>query len=348
VRCLTAAGLLQHQVLTQTWIGGALGDKMSRYALLIREQEPYIWDFGSAARHHRLFSPWLLPERSRPGLLGLRGAVAPDAGLIEGAVREIKGLLEDAGVAHLPVGLDITELPFIFEMQRQGLTVVDAQQRMLDAREIKSIDEILLLNTAAAMVDGVYRHISEQLKPGIRENDIVALASHMLYRLGSEQVEAINSVSGERRNPHPHNFSDRIIRPGDQAFFDIIHSYNGYRTCYYRTFVVGKPTAAQTDAYTRRGSGWMRQLRPCGLVSGPIGSLDCGRRRRILDSMARWRPSDCSSDTDSGSGCMNGRSSAGSTVWIIPSRSKRAWCSSWKPIAPQRMGSRLPGSRTRL
>lgn len=41
--------------VTQTRIGGALGDKMSRYALLIREQEPYIWDFGSAARHHRLF-----------------------------------------------------------------------------------------------------------------------------------------------------------------------------------------------------------------------------------------------------------------------------------------------------
>src|SRR5574339_187446 len=46
---------------TQTWIGGALGDKMTRYALLTRDGEPMLWDFGSAARHHRLYSPWLKP-----------------------------------------------------------------------------------------------------------------------------------------------------------------------------------------------------------------------------------------------------------------------------------------------
>ena len=44
--------------------------------------------------------------------------------------------------------------------------------------------------------------------------------------------------------PHPHNFTDRLIRPGDQAFFDIIQSFMGYRTCYYRTFNVGTRDAA--------------------------------------------------------------------------------------------------------
>jgi Xaa-Pro dipeptidase len=215
-----------------------------------------LWDFGSAARHHRLFSPWLDPSNCHAGMLGLRGAIAPSAGLMESAVREIKGLLEDAGVAGEPVGVDIVEPAFLFEMQRQGLHVVDAQQLMLDARVIKSDDEIMLLNQAAAMVDGVYQDIVEALKPGIRENQIVALANQRLYDMGSDQVEAINAVSGERCNPHPHNFSDRLIRPGDQAFFDIIHSFNGYRTCYYRTFGVGTATASQRDAYTRARE-WM-------------------------------------------------------------------------------------------
>jgi Xaa-Pro aminopeptidase len=241
---------------TQTWIGGALGDKMTRYALLTRDSGPKLWDFGSAARHHRLHSPWLDPKDCHAGMLGLRGAIAPTAGLMESAVREIKGLLEDAGVADQPVGVDIVEPPFLFEMQRQGLRVVDAQQLMLDARQIKSSDEIMLLNQAAAMVDGVYQDIVEALKPGIRENEIVALANKRLYEMGSDQVEAINAVSGERCNPHPHNFSDRIIRPGDQAFFDIIHSFNGYRTCYYRTFSVGSATASQRDAYTKARE-WM-------------------------------------------------------------------------------------------
>jgi Xaa-Pro dipeptidase len=234
---------------TQTWIGGALGDKMTRYALVARGQDPFLWDFGSAVRHHKMYSKWFDDDNWRAGMLGMRGAVAPSAGLMVEAVKEIKGLLEDFGLADMPVGVDIVEPPFLFEMERQGLTVVDAQQLMLDAREIKSQDEIMLLSQAAAMVDGVYQNIVDVLKPGIRENEIVALANKRLYEMGSDQVEAINAISGERCNPHPHNFTDRIIRPGDQAFFDIIHSFNGYRTCYYRTFGVGSATDSQRDAY---------------------------------------------------------------------------------------------------
>jgi Xaa-Pro dipeptidase len=184
---------------------------------------------------------------------------------MESAVREIRGILEDAGLADSPIGMDIVEPPFLFEMERQGLRVVDAQQLMLDARQIKSPDEIMLLTQAAAMVDGVYQDIVEVLKPGIRENEIVALANKRLYEMGSDQVEAVNAISGERCNPHPHNFTDRLIRPGDQAFFDIIHSYNGYRTCYYRTFAVGSATASQRDAYTKARE-WMdasiRMIKP--------------------------------------------------------------------------------------
>ena len=239
-----------------TWVGGALGDKMTRYCLLTRGGEPIVWDFGSAARHHKLFAPWLEPDNCRAGMLGLRGAIAPRAGLFESAVKEIVGLLGDAGVLGQPIGLDIVELPFLFELQKAGVDVRDAQQTMLDARVIKNQDELMLLSQAAAMVDGVYQDIFEALKPGVRENEIVALANKRLYEMGSDQVEAINSVSGERCNPHPHNFTDRIIRPGDQAFFDIIHSYNGYRTCYYRTMSVGSSTAVQRDAYTQARE-WM-------------------------------------------------------------------------------------------
>jgi Xaa-Pro dipeptidase len=239
-----------------TWIGGALGDKMTRYCLLTRGGEPIVWDFGSAARHHKLFAPWLEPDNCRAGMLGLRGAIAPRAGLFESAVKEIVGLLGDAGVMGQPIGLDIVELPFLFELQKAGVDVRDAQQTMLDARVIKNQDELMLLSQAAAMVDGVYQDIFEALKPGVRENEIVALANKRLYEMGSDQVEAINAVSGERCNPHPHNFTDRIIRPGDQAFFDIIHSYNGYRTCYYRTLSVGSSTAVQRDAYTKARE-WM-------------------------------------------------------------------------------------------
>src|SRR3954452_14097243 len=116
-------------------------------------------------------------------------------------------MLGRARLADLSVGVDIVEPTFLFQMERQGLGLVDAQQLMLDARLIKSADDIILLNQAADMVDGVYQDIIEALKPGIRENEIVALANKRLYEMGSDQVEAVNAVSGERCNPHPHNFT---------------------------------------------------------------------------------------------------------------------------------------------
>ena len=129
---------------------------------------------------------------------------------MDSAAKEIKQMLVDNGLADMPLGVDICEPPMMLALQAEGIEVRDAQQVMLDAREIKSIDEIVLLNQAAAMVDGVYHMIGEELKPGVRENDIVAKANEMLYEMGSDDVEAINAISGERCNPHPHNFTYRI------------------------------------------------------------------------------------------------------------------------------------------
>jgi len=235
--------------ITSTHIGEWARDKVARFAMLTPTDEPILWDFGSAAKVHRLHAPWLRPENSRAGMTGLRGSVAPEAGLSDDLARIVHDIMREQGVAGEPLGVDIAELPMIFALQKCGLKVVDGQQAMLDARQIKSKDEITLLSMAAAMVDGVYQTIFEALKPGIRENELVAIANKQLYDMGSDDVEAINAVSGERGYPHPHVFSDRLIRPGDQAFFDIIQSFNGYRTCYYRTFNVGRATQSQRDAY---------------------------------------------------------------------------------------------------
>ena len=235
--------------VTSTHIGEWARDKMTRYALMTKGGAPHLWDFGSAAKHHRLYCPWLPPENVRAGMIGLRGAVAPDAGLFKRAAREIAEILRAEGVADMPVGVDILEPPMQAALEAEGITVRDGQQTMLDAREVKSADEIMLLNTACAMVDGAYQLIAERLKPGVRESELVADVTKALFDMGSEHVDNINAVSGERCSPHPHVFSDRLIRPGDQAFFDIIQTYVGYKTCYYRTFAVGTATDAQRDAY---------------------------------------------------------------------------------------------------
>jgi Xaa-Pro dipeptidase len=217
--------------LTSSVIGEWSRDKICRYALFTGNPDPYLWDFGSAAAHHRLYAPWLKTDHCKAGMLGLRGSVPPEANLLKNAAREI--------------------------------------------HDLKSMDEIILLNMSAAIVDGAYQEIAEQLKPGVRENEMVAMANKFLYDNGSDDVEAINAVSGERCSPHPHNFTDRMYRPGDQAFFDIIQSYMGYRTCYYRTLNIGLSTPAQEDAY-KKAREWIDAainiVRP-GLTTDKIAAL---------------------------------------------------------------------------
>jgi Xaa-Pro aminopeptidase len=237
--------------ITATHIGTWAMDKLARFCLLPQDDEPINWDFGSAARHHDLYCPWLGDGRSRAGISTLRGAMLPEAGRAEDVARKIKVELEMRGLENEPVGVDAIELPVLFALQKEGIKVVDGQQLMQAARVIKTQDEITLLATACMMVDAAYEELYQAMKPGMRENECVGLVSKVLYDLGSEHVEGVNAISGERCNPHPHVYTDRALRPGDPVYFDILHSCMGYRTCYYRTFVIGSASQAQVDAYKR-------------------------------------------------------------------------------------------------
>ena len=245
--------------MTSTHIGTWAMDKMIRFALLPRGGDPVLWDFGSAARHHQLFTPWLDEPHAaagrgehygnRAGISTLRGAISPSAGRAQDVAAKVAAVMADFGLTGQPIGVDVIEPPVWFALQELGIPVVDGQQVFLEARRVKTSDEIGLLTQAASMVDAAYEDLYAFLRPGVRENECVGLVSKKLFDLGSEHVEGVNAISGERCSPHPHVFSDRLIRPGDPAFFDILHSYQGYRTCYYRTFAVGSASRAQQGAY---------------------------------------------------------------------------------------------------
>jgi Xaa-Pro aminopeptidase len=234
--------------ITATHIGTWAMDKLARFCLLPQNDDPVIWDFGSAARHHEIYCPWL-EGRSPAGISTMRGAMSPQSGRAEDVAEKIRLSLEQRGLLGEPVGVDVVEPVVLFALQRAGVQVVDGQQLMQQARMIKTRDEITLLDTACMMVDSAYEHLYREMRPGMRENECVGLVNKVLYDLGSEHVEGVNAISGERCSPHPHVYSDRVLRPGDPAYFDILHSYMGYRTCYYRTFAVGSASRALVDAY---------------------------------------------------------------------------------------------------
>lgn len=234
--------------VTSSHLGEWSRDKMERCCVLPAGGEPVLFEIGSAAKVRQRASPWLKGRvyQSEPWS---RSTVPTELGLADKFAKNIKRLLAEHGVENEPLGLDILDVPLVKALQREGLELADGMEQMLEARLIKTDDEVELLKIAAMMADTAYRHIVEQLKPGISENQIVALAHKIIYDMGSDLVECVNVVSGERTNPHPHLFTDRVIRPGDLVYVDIMHCFNGYRTCYYRTFMVGHPTEAQREAY---------------------------------------------------------------------------------------------------
>src|SRR5918998_4114000 len=113
--------------LTATHIGTWAMDKLIRFCLLPQGGQPIMWDFGSAARHHKIYNPWLGDERSRAGISTLRGSVK---GRAEAVAEKIRVELAERGLLDEPVGVDVVELPVLRALEAEGVRVVDGQALM--------------------------------------------------------------------------------------------------------------------------------------------------------------------------------------------------------------------------
>ncbi len=189
-------------------------------------------------------------------MVGLRGAVAPDAGLFRSAAREIAAILKAEGVADMPLGVDIVEPPMLAALADEGVTVRDGQQVMLDAREVKSIDEIILLNTACAMVDGAYQYLAERLKPGVRESELVADVTKRLFDLGlrarrQHQRRIRASAAARTRTSSATGSSGPATRPSSTSS---TRSSATRPATTGRSWSGGRPTPSATRT-SRRASG---------------------------------------------------------------------------------------------
>ncbi len=178
---------------------------------------------------------------------------------------EVKGLLEEHGVAHLPCGVDMSNLHMMNACQKAGIKLADGNHVIVAARMIKTDDEIECLRTAGVIAESAHWEVCQALRPGVTEWEMAGVAAKALFKLGAEEMEGPSFVacSGERSGHNvPAMPTDRIIRPGDLFIIDINGvSFQGYRTCYYRTYAVGdKPTEFQKDVYNCAYEGLMALL----------------------------------------------------------------------------------------
>ena len=126
------------------------GTRTSASRCVFRDDDPILWDFGSAARHHQLYCPWLPESSWRAWVPPMRGAMPDATGVPDALAEMIWEELHERGLDGEPVGMDVPDMTTLLALQRKGLArSTDSQPVMLEARKIKSADELALLDQAA-------------------------------------------------------------------------------------------------------------------------------------------------------------------------------------------------------
>ena len=130
---------------------------------------------------------------------------------------------------------------------------------MMEARAVKNVDEQECLRTVGAIGDAAHWETMKFLKPGLTENQVTAHIMKFLYSIpGMEDVEDVIVSSGPNTWPNWRNFSDRIVKPGDIVFMDLAAlTWNGYKSCYYRTYCVGKEPTDEQKKYYATALKWL-------------------------------------------------------------------------------------------
>jgi Xaa-Pro aminopeptidase len=224
-----------------------------RYAVLVEGREPILYEQGDIGVHVRKHSPWLKPENVRHSFSWIKGAAGPASqAQVAKFTTALLGDLEEAGVTDQPLGVDFIDINMIRAFERAGIRWTDGMTPMAEARSVKNTDEQEAMRIVGAIGDALHYEYSQFLKPGLTENQVTAFGMKYLYDIpGIEDVEDVIVSSGPNAWPNWRNFSDRIIRPGELVIIDLAAlTWNGMKSCYYRTFCVGgKPTDEQRRYY---------------------------------------------------------------------------------------------------
>lgn len=253
-----------------------------QFVVLPRNGDPVLFCGGIASEYRRRM-PWL-KGKVYPAWALARYALTPDD--LSRWVQVIGDILAEHGLTKEPLGLEGTTSEFLFgeAFKRVGINAVDSKNTMLEVRKIKTKDEIELMRITSANSDEVFAALRDAIRPGVRECDLVGIAMKLLYELGDDHTEDLVCCSGEHTNPFDVSFTDRPIRPGDLVYIDVDGcSYQGYKTCVYRTFCCGKATTEQKEIYEVG-----RSMLYDGMIGIKAGNTTADIAKKWPDSPSFW------------------------------------------------------------
>ncbi|MFC1861572.1 M24 family metallopeptidase [Chloroflexota bacterium] len=214
------------------------------WAIVPVEGTPILWAHVKNAgdiQTRREFG-WIPPEDIRAADFPLETSPMPEmqAERREELAKEIKGELEYRKLDKEVLVLDGSYPRMEAALEKVGIKTRVDPDMGIDAMSIKTPEEIECFRVLAAICDIVHWDTARYARPGLTELDITGYFRHRAMQLGCECEAGGFTMSGEHTFPNIRVAGHRIIRPGDIVYWDPWGlTWNGYRSCYYRTFIAG-------------------------------------------------------------------------------------------------------------
>jgi Xaa-Pro aminopeptidase len=191
---------------------------------------------------------------------------------------ELVVAMGELGARGATLFVDRLAAPAFLALQEHGVRLADAGPLTMDAREVKTPEELKVFEVNAALGMGLMGAVEAAVRPGVREVDLLAVMTDTLLRSGGEYLITRAVVSGPNTNPWNLEATDRAVREGELVFVDTdAFGWEGYFVDLSRTFLCGdiEPTPAQRGTY-RAAHDWLEAaretLRP-GITFAEYGRL---------------------------------------------------------------------------
>lgn len=229
------------------------------YAMVPIEGESIVWGHGACTTQDRRQITWMESDNVRvqipkavssPSLL-----THPEAleFVQKEFAKQIKGGLADLGMSNEVLTLDMGDGSALTALSRAGIKTSVRPELMWKAMEIKTQDEIECFRILGSITDIVHYELSKYAEPGKTERELAAYMDFTAMKYGCEPTPHAFVASGQHTWPNYRNMTDKVLRPGDIFFADIIQaSWCGYKSCHYRTYsCMTPPSQAAKDAMKR-------------------------------------------------------------------------------------------------
>jgi Xaa-Pro aminopeptidase len=222
------------------------------YVLFFAESDPVVFAGAGFLTQLPDEAPWIREWRiARSWLGGICGpaAAAAEAGKFAAGITAELSERRLKGERVAVIGFD--ELAQN-ALRSQGLQVQSGWPLMHEATMQKTEDEVRCTKMAVAIAETAWYRVLGDLRPGVTEDELTRRGMEAAYAAGADDVR-LGFRSGPLTFERGIKDTSRILQPGELIYGNLCGtSYLGYRTCLYRTFLVGRdPTPRENDWYRR-------------------------------------------------------------------------------------------------